>query len=58
MKKIFLVIIFIALMIAIIFAAVRYVRAEDDWICVQGEWVENGCPQLPKPTVGCHLYEE
>ncbi|MCL4364569.1 hypothetical protein M1328_05025 [Patescibacteria group bacterium] len=26
---------------------------EDDWICVNGNWVKHGRPNLPKPTGIC-----
>lgn len=26
---------------------------EDDWICVDGKWVEHGAPAAPKPTEPC-----
>jgi eight-cysteine-cluster-containing protein len=26
---------------------------EDDWICVDGKWIEHGVPAAPKPTSGC-----
>lgn len=26
---------------------------EDDWICVDGEWIKHGYPSAPKPTEPC-----
>jgi hypothetical protein len=28
--------------------------SEDDWICVQGQWVKHGVPSAPMPTGGCN----
>ena len=27
--------------------------SEDDWICVDGEWIKHGVPSAPKPTEPC-----
>lgn len=27
--------------------------SEDDWICVDNQWVKHGTPNAPKPTGGC-----
>jgi len=43
-----LMIIFIAFAIRFLFGG-----SEDDWICVDGEWVKHGVPYAPKPTTGC-----
>lgn len=44
--------------IVVIIVAVLAVRfiiggSEDDWICVDNEWVKHGVPSAPKPTSGC-----
>jgi len=31
----------------------RLLSGEDDWICQNGEWVEHGKPEAPKPTTPC-----
>lgn len=54
MKKI----IFIIIALLIVMAAALVVRfiiggPEDDWICVDGQWVEHGVPIAPMPTNGC-----
>ena len=43
-----LIIIFVALAIRFLFGG-----SEDDWICVDGEWVKHGVPYASKPTSGC-----
>jgi hypothetical protein len=48
----------IVLIIIIVLAAWFFVRfvlggPEDDWICVNNEWVRHGSPSSPKPTTGC-----
>ena len=43
-----LIIIFIAFAIRFLFGG-----SEDDWICVDGEWVKHGVPYAPKPTGLC-----
>jgi len=58
MKKVILSILFIFLIIAIIFAAIRYISGEDSWVCTKGEWVKHGHPSAPAPTTPCNLYEE
>jgi len=45
-----------AIVIAIfILLFVRFVigGSEDDWICVDGEWIEHGVPSAPKPEGKC-----
>ena len=38
----------------ILFIMVMWIRGpEDDWICVDGEWVEHGYPSASKPTGSC-----
>lgn len=34
---------------------IRFVMGgpEDDWICVEGQWVKHGSPLAPIPEVGC-----
>ena len=27
---------------------------EDDWICVDGEWIKHGMPENPAPTKECY----
>lgn len=51
MKKIVLIIIVVLLG----WLFVRFVIGgpEDDWICVNNEWVKHGNPSAPKPTTFC-----
>jgi len=51
-----LLIIFIALLIGGgAMLAIRFFAGgpEDDWICVNGQWVKHGNPSSEKPTTGC-----
>ena len=54
MRKLIKVLITILIIIAVIFF-LRFVigGSEDDWICVDGDWVEHGVPSAPKPSGGC-----
>lgn len=54
MKKAFILIAFVALLLVGIFAA-RFLFGgdEDTWICENGVWVEHGKPSTPKPQDGC-----
>ncbi len=50
-KKIFLII----LIIHVAWFFLRFVIGgpEDDWICVDDQWVKHGMPAQPMPTTGC-----
>lgn len=44
--------------IAVVFLALFFIRfviggPEDDWICVEGEWIKHGMPSAPMPTGPC-----
>jgi len=50
------------ILIAILVAAVivfflRFVigGSEDDWICVDGQWIKHGVPSAPMPEEICEL---
>ena len=43
----------IILLVIILIFAIRLMTQEDDWICVDGEWVEHGMPSSQKPTGYC-----
>lgn len=49
--KIFLII----LAVIFILFSLRFIigGSEDDWICVDQEWVKHGVPSAPKPETGC-----
>lgn len=52
-KKLWLIIgSVIVIAIAILFT-IRVFSGEDDWICVDGKWVQHGHPSAPKPTTIC-----
>ena len=54
MNKLIKVLLFILIIIFVAFA-IRFLfgGSEDDWICVDEEWVKHGVPAAPKPTTGC-----
>lgn len=54
MKRVIKIFIIIIVIILIVFF-LRFVigGSEDDWICVDGEWVKHGVPSAPKPTESC-----
>lgn len=55
MKKRVLRVIIILILIIFVWAIIRFVIGgpEDDWICVDNEWVKHGVPSAPMPTEPC-----
>ena len=53
-KRIFKIAI-VLFLIAALWIFLRFVIGgpEDDWICVDGQWVKHGNPRAPMPTEGC-----
>ncbi|MDP1629019.1 MAG: GerMN domain-containing protein [bacterium] len=53
-KKIFIIIFAVAAILALWFF-IRFVVGgpEDDWICVDGQWVKHGNPSAPMPLESC-----
>jgi hypothetical protein len=49
MKRIFVIILIVILTILFI----RILSQEDDWICVDNDWIKHGVPSAPKPTEPC-----
>ncbi len=49
-KKIIIFSILAAILIA---ACIRIISGEDDWICVNNEWIKHGNPSSSKPETGC-----
>jgi len=47
-----LIVVFVAILILFF---IRFVIGgpEDDWICVNGDWVKHGMPSTPMPTEPC-----
>lgn len=43
----------IILIIIILILAIRLIAQEDDWICVDGDWVQHGIPHSKKPSGYC-----
>lgn len=56
MKKIVLILIII--LVAWFFVRFVIGGPEDDWICVNNEWVKHGNPSAPKPESGCGKEKE
>jgi len=54
MKKLGLIIL-ILIILAASLLAIRFIfgGSEDDWICVNDQWVKHGVPSRPMPTSGC-----
>ena len=54
MKRTIKIIGWIIFTLAVIFS-LRFIIGglEDDWICVDGEWVKHGAPSAPMPTEPC-----
>ncbi|MBU4332244.1 hypothetical protein KKD19_02590 [Patescibacteria group bacterium] len=54
MKTLFKVLLIIFIVI-IVWFIIRFVIGgpEDDWICVEGQWVKHGAPATPKPEGDC-----
>jgi hypothetical protein len=55
MKKVFPKAVLVFLILIIGWGFLRFVIGgpEDDWICVDGQWVKHGAPRAPKPTGAC-----
>ena len=52
-KLIILPLLGILLVIGLGTVILRLSSGEDDWLCVQGEWVRHGNPAEAKPSTGC-----
>jgi len=50
--KIFAII--VAILVLWIFMRFVIGGSEDDWICVNGEWIKHGMPSKPMPTEPCN----
>ncbi len=50
MKKELLIIILIIILAVFL---IKTLSNEDDWICVDDDWVKHGVPNAPKPTTLC-----
>jgi len=53
-RKIYKTLLFILAFVILVFA-LRFLigGSEDDWICVDGEWIKHGVPSAPMPTELC-----
>ena len=50
----FFVIIVIFLVVAFVFAALMFLRGDEDtWLCQDGQWVAHGSPSTLKPQTPC-----
>jgi len=54
MRRIYKIPLLILAIIVLAFA-LRFLigGSEDDWICVDGEWIKHGVPSAPMPTKPC-----
>lgn len=43
----------IILLVIILIFAIKILSNEDDWICVNGEWIKHGSPKAEKPKGYC-----
>jgi hypothetical protein len=43
----------VILIIILTVFSLKVFSQEDDWICVDGEWIKHGSPRDPKPTEPC-----
>ena len=48
-------VLFLILILLVAWLFVRFVigGSEDDWICVDGQWVKHGYPSAPMPETEC-----
>lgn len=53
-KNTAIIIILSAVVIVLLaFVGVRFFGGEDNWVCQDGQWVKQGNPSDPQPTIGC-----
>ena len=52
-KKLIAIVIFLALVGALVVFGLNFSTGEDTWICQNGEWKKNGSPSYPKPQTNC-----
>ena len=55
-KKTAILILCMIIIFMLAVAVLRFVAGgpEDDWICVNGGWVQHGVPSAPMPTGECN----
>lgn len=53
MNKKLIVMIVIVCTLLIIMIVLRIFLPEDDWICINGEWIKHGNPSVKKPSEEC-----
>lgn len=53
MKKALYIIISIIIFFGVAMVLVKGLSQEDDWLCVNNQWVKHGQPSAPQPTTGC-----
>jgi len=58
MKKTWLRVLFVILLLVGVFLAIRLFSGEDNWICENGVWVKHGHPSGPVPTGTCKNGEQ
>jgi hypothetical protein len=52
-KKTFLYIGLVLVILVVIMLGIRFLSGEDNWICKDGQWVKHGNPSEPMPTKSC-----
>jgi hypothetical protein len=53
MGKLVNIILVVVIALAILMVGLKTFSNEDDWLCVNGEWVKHGNPSSPKPIAFC-----
>ncbi|MFH1412699.1 MAG: hypothetical protein ABIG10_01580 [bacterium] len=53
MPKALKIILTIIIVLALAMLAIKGLSNEDDWICVDKEWVKHGNPNAPMPIIEC-----
>ena len=47
------IIIWLCLFLIFVVAGLRLFSGEDNWLCINGQWVKHGQPNQPTPTIPC-----
>ncbi|MDX9893174.1 MAG: DUF2178 domain-containing protein [Patescibacteria group bacterium] len=52
-KKLIYTILVLIFFVIMAIAALRLFSGEDNWLCVNGQWVKHGQPDFPAPSIEC-----
>lgn len=52
-KSLIISIVIIVIIVGVVLSLRLFNGGEDNWICVNGQWVKHGNPIALKPTIGC-----